>query len=79
MFNNADPYEIVEQQIICEDMPYTSYGICLRDTSGCRTICDITTDRKRISDLVDMLNENDLEACQFCDAVEDFLAAEPET
>ncbi|MCQ2566173.1 MAG: DUF6514 family protein [Clostridia bacterium] len=68
------PYEIVERQCFCEEVAYTAYGIRLKSDTYCRTIDDISTDKKAVAGLVERLNENCLDGCQFLDAVEDFLA-----
>ena len=73
MYSYAASYELVEQQCICEDTSYVAYGIRLNGPSCSRIIGDIATNREQVSGLVDLFNANDLAACQFDDAVEDFL------
>ena len=73
MYSKAAFYELVEQQCLCEDTSYVSYGIRMNGPSCCRVIEDIATDREQVSDLVDLFNANRLAPCQFNDAVEDFL------
>ena len=71
---HSDLYEVVEQECICDGVRYTGYGIKMNSVAEEEIIYDVSTDKRRITEFVSMLNDCRLDVCQFHDAVEDFLS-----
>ena len=64
-------YRVIARKYALEGMCYLGYGI----SCPYREIADITTDYHRLSHLVTLCNELELDPIHLDDIVEDFLSA----
>ena len=63
-------YTVFSTVIQVEDTPVQTYGIA---GPGDLRISDVSPDRSKVKEMVDLFNENDLDPIHLEDAVEDML------
>ncbi len=74
--NTEIRYELLTSHIDdCEQMSYTTYGICVRDEHDNVLLkhVDISTSREQVERFIEMVKEGDVAVVHINDVLEDFM------